>query len=234
VAVRTGELVVIDIDPESGGWDSLGALVDSGRRLPPTATVITGGGGAHLYYVCPPDHELRNTAGALPGVGAPLPGIDLRARGGYVVAPPSRHASGDSYRWVPHSGFPAPAPGWLRPTSPPQVRRSVRAAAGWGTSAYGAAALRDELRRVSTTPVGTRNHELNRAAFAIGQLVAEGHLDADDVAPRLVAAGLVAGLGAVEASRTVASGVEAGRRQPRTSGALDPRHSEAPQGRTER
>ncbi len=40
------------------------------------------------YYVAPTG--LRNGAGLLPGV-------DLRAAGGYVVAPPSRHASGRTY-----------------------------------------------------------------------------------------------------------------------------------------
>jgi Bifunctional DNA primase/polymerase, N-terminal len=44
-------------------------------------------------------------------------GIDIRARGGYIVAPPSRHISGRAYAWsVDHhaSDVPlAPAPDWL-------------------------------------------------------------------------------------------------------------------------
>jgi Bifunctional DNA primase/polymerase, N-terminal len=45
------------------------------------------------------------------------PGIDIRAMGGYIVAPPSRHISGRSYCWsVDHhpADVPlAPAPEWL-------------------------------------------------------------------------------------------------------------------------
>jgi hypothetical protein len=45
------------------------------------------------------------------------PGIDIRARGGFVVAPPSRHISGRSYCWSvdfhPQDVPLAPAPDWL-------------------------------------------------------------------------------------------------------------------------
>ena len=50
--------------------------------------------------------------------GGPLgPGIDVRARGGYIVAPPSRHASGRLYYWsVDHHPADVPLaepPPWL-------------------------------------------------------------------------------------------------------------------------
>jgi hypothetical protein len=45
------------------------------------------------------------------------PGIDIKARGGYIIAPTSRHISGRSYAWSvdhhPRNVALAPAPAWL-------------------------------------------------------------------------------------------------------------------------
>jgi hypothetical protein len=45
------------------------------------------------------------------------PGIDIRARGGYIVAPPSRHICGREYAWSvdhhPQDVSLAPPPDWL-------------------------------------------------------------------------------------------------------------------------
>lgn len=78
-------LYVIDIDPRHGGNESLAEL-NLGRP-----TVITGGSGYHYYYRY--RDGLRNFAGRWPG-------IDGRGTGGYVVAPPSVHESGQRYQWV--------------------------------------------------------------------------------------------------------------------------------------
>jgi len=95
VGVRTGsasDLLVLDVDAESDGEESLGRLEQTHGRLPRTLTALTGGGGRHLFFRHP-DGEVRNSAGKL---GA---GLDIRADGGYIVAPPSIHASGGVYRW---------------------------------------------------------------------------------------------------------------------------------------
>ncbi len=91
VGIATGQgLLVIDIDPRHDG--SLEALKTS-IVLPETATVQTGGGGWHLYFVYKKSqYEVRNSAGKLAN------GIDIRGEGGYVVAPPSNHVQG-SYHW---------------------------------------------------------------------------------------------------------------------------------------
>jgi hypothetical protein len=139
-----------------------------------------------------------NTAGRVPGVAEALPGVDLRGDGGYVVAPPSRHAAGRPYRWASDANLePAPTPAWLRPapaaifpTAP--ARPAVPLAAGG--SRYGLAALGREIADVRRAVVGERNNRLNRAAFSLGMLAAGRELDEDLVEDELLAAALVAGL----------------------------------------
>jgi hypothetical protein len=217
VAVRTGAvsgLVVVDVDPPHGGHDSLDALIAEHGPLPPTLTVGTGGGGRHLYFVHPGE-PVANSAGSRLG-----PGLDVRGDSGYVLAPPSRHASGGAYYWLETNEI-APPPNWLlarlrapeRPRTP--VRRAGPFPGGPAASAWAQRALTNEVERVRTTPPGQRNSELNRAAFALGQLVGGGHLAAETVSDLLTEAGMVAGLGAVEVKATVRSGLTAGQRNPR-------------------
>ncbi|HXQ42246.1 MAG TPA: bifunctional DNA primase/polymerase, partial [Candidatus Udaeobacter sp.] len=76
-------LVVLDVDPRHGGEASLRQLEEAYGRLAETIEAETGGGGRHLYLQMPP-RLLRNKAGLAAGV-------DVRADGGIVVAPPSVH-----------------------------------------------------------------------------------------------------------------------------------------------
>lgn len=95
VGIVTGHvsgLVVVDVDAKHGGFDSLATLTHEFGGLPDTVTAETGGGGRHLYFHHPRD-ALRNRVGIRPG-------IDLRAEGGCVVAPPSVHPSGRRYAWA--------------------------------------------------------------------------------------------------------------------------------------
>lgn len=95
VGLATGKAsgwVVIDIDTGKGGEESLTRLEAKHGALPPTAEVLTGGGGRHLYYAYP----LRHVPSTVGKLGR---GLDVRGDGGYVVAPPSLHLSGESYTW---------------------------------------------------------------------------------------------------------------------------------------
>jgi Bifunctional DNA primase/polymerase, N-terminal/Primase C terminal 1 (PriCT-1)/DeoR-like helix-turn-helix domain len=86
-------LVVLDVDVQHGGQRSLAALEAEHGKLAATPEVLTGGGGKHLYFAHPGE-TVGNSAGRL---GA---GLDIRGDGGYVVAPPSLHASGRPYKWL--------------------------------------------------------------------------------------------------------------------------------------
>jgi hypothetical protein len=82
---RTFDVIDVDWYRSCEGWH---ALRD---QIPPAlARSLTGGGGIHLLIA--PDPALRCGTDVWPG-------IDIRAAGGYVVLPPTRHPTGQRYRW---------------------------------------------------------------------------------------------------------------------------------------
>ena len=96
IGIVTGEisnLIVLDVDPKHGGDDSLAQLEYRFGKLPATVEARTGGGGRHLYFTHP--------GGFVPNRAGLRQGIDLRGDGGYIVAPPSLHPSGQHYAWAP-------------------------------------------------------------------------------------------------------------------------------------
>ena len=107
IGIRTGSesgVIVLDIDPRHDGGTSLAHLEGKFGNLPATLEVLTVGGGRHLYY--------RHPGGIVRNKASIAPGIDLRADGGYVVAPPSNHISGSAYSWKNNADT-AELPGWL-------------------------------------------------------------------------------------------------------------------------
>lgn len=77
------------------------------------------------------------------------------------------------------------------------------------------AAFDGEIDSVRSAVEGTRNDTLNKASFALHQLVAGGHLTEGDVVRELTAAAKHCGLGESEAAATIASGAKAGKENPR-------------------
>ncbi len=100
VGLRTGQVsgvVVIDIDTDKAGVTP--------EDFPPTVTVDTGSlKGWHLYYQAPQGQHINNRAGTLRDKqGNKMPGVDLRADAGQVVAVGSLHPdTGLPYIW--HAG----------------------------------------------------------------------------------------------------------------------------------
>jgi len=204
---RTGVVFdVCDIDSADGIAAVRPLLGADHRKIP---LVRTGSGGWHLIF----------TPTGLGSRVRFLPGVDWRGAGGYVVLPPSRHASGETYRFVrkPAGALPAAPQGLLRALSPPTLDKPPKArhrpmARPRG---YAQAALAREAETVETARPGTRNDTLNRAAFNLGQLAAAGHLTESDVITELTAAALKVELEPKEIRRTIASGMTAGQRSPR-------------------
>ncbi len=113
IALVTGEvshLVVLDVDPRHGGDAAIDEVQSRFAPLPVTVTARTGGGGWHHFFQHP-GPRVPNSSGLLG------PGLDVRGDGGYIVAPPSLHASGASYDWDsarhPATTEIAPLPTWL-------------------------------------------------------------------------------------------------------------------------
>lgn len=95
IATGASGLVVIDIDTKHdvNGWKAFDDCLNRLGELPgPTRMASTPSGGAHIYFRPPAGVDIKNSAGRL-GVG-----LDVRAQGGYVVAPPSV-IDGKRYRW---------------------------------------------------------------------------------------------------------------------------------------
>ncbi len=104
VGIVTGTLsgvLVLDVDGPEGEAE----LQKHGH--PVTPMVRTASGGLHLYFKHP-EHHVRT------GIRV-APGLDVKASGGYVVAPPSVGANGKPYEWIvtPEEAELADPPKWL-------------------------------------------------------------------------------------------------------------------------
>jgi hypothetical protein len=209
----TSGVWVLDIDGSIGAV-ALADLEAKHGPLPSTLCSITAS-GTHFWF---------RADGSIPSSVARIAaGLDVRADGSCVLAPPSVHPDGPVYRWT-NDRPPAPAPEWLirltrKPAPTPitsQIRRPCHA------DAYVRAALDAEIGALAHTPPGARNHALNRASFCLHQLVAGGELDANEVRARLVEAATINGLmtdpadGPRSVERTIASGAHAGLMHPRS------------------
>jgi hypothetical protein len=175
LAIRTGQaadLAVVDIDPRNGGT----VLPD---LMPPTRCVRTGSGGWHLYYRHPGGILARN----LDKHGHP--GIDLKADGGYVVAPPSvHHGTGQPYRRVgdrPVTEMPPPLIALCRPAEPRDApTTTITPITGGRGISNPTALLAAHLDAVAHAGEGSRRTTLYGAARGVARMVTAGALTADD------------------------------------------------------
>lgn len=154
-AVGDAGLWVLDVDGPAGEA-ALGDWLDCRRlSLPPTCRTRTGGGGLHYWWRVD-SRAPRNRVGLLRCV-------DVRSRGGYVVLPPSVHASGRRYELEADVPI-AVAPAWLLdlvapppPPAPPPAHPRA-----WYPDGGAAVRLRDPGARLEL-------------ALRLGGQVAEDH-----------------------------------------------------------
>ena len=178
VGIATGRsgLVVLDLDrkdkdpqpaahdvpiPVATGLEALDALAQAeGQRWPDTLTIATPSGGRHLYFRAPAGLEVRSDATGLVGHQ-----IDIRAHGGYVVAPgttittPPEDVAG-TYTRISTSTVIAPLPEWLGhrvvPSAPVEPATGAPNLApvliGGHPPAYWRRIWEGELRRVENEP----------------------------------------------------------------------------------
>jgi hypothetical protein len=214
----------LDVDGPAG----LAALrqlpAAAGLRLP-GPLVATGGGGWHHWFA-------PTGLGNRPPRG--LEHVDWRGRGGALLAPPSRHISGRTYRWVrpldraPLPEIPAALRALLDPDPPATTRPARMAGPAAPGHVYGRTVLAAELAALGRATPGQRNRTLNQTAFKVYRYVAGGLLNDQDVTVAFSEAALAIGLDPAEVARTLASARSAGLANPRTVPAgPDPSSQEA-------
>lgn len=226
VCNRSG-LVVIDVDPRSGGLESLETIeVKLDIQLPQTVQSFTGaydvGGteqrGIHFFFKAPEGITFKGNLSSSKK-GTSLPGIDIK-HNGYVVLAPSAHMSGVNYEWreghepserevselseevqelISKSHSHDSFGGAL--ISDEQVEALRRAATT--TSLYGAKALAGEVAQVSSLEQGARNSGLFSSTARIGSLIAGGQISWDEGISSLLDAAALCGLEEAEAKHVI-------------------------------
>lgn len=105
IGVRLRDVdLIVDIDPRNftGDVDTYAAVADLFNFLDfddmihDCPTVKTGSGGYHVYFKLPQGVSSKRIKTSLESI----PGMDLKKKGGYVVAAGSRHPNGNYYEWV--------------------------------------------------------------------------------------------------------------------------------------
>jgi hypothetical protein len=179
----TSDLAALDVDlkhPEAVLWWRANE-----KRLPETRAYRTRSGGVHVFF--------RHAPGVRCSTGRPVPGVDIRGEGGYII-----HWFSSGYSALDDAPR-APWPAWLSreiwPPAPPVPPEQGRPAAA---NEAGIAAVVSKVARASE---GNRNGILYWGA----KRLAEKRLSAREIETLLAPAAISAGLSELEARRTIAS-----------------------------
>lgn len=195
IGIITGHisgLLVVDID---------GPYPEDWPEMPKTWTARTAK-GRHYYFALDPEAEYKNATRIAPNV-------DIRANGGYVVAPPSRHPDGGKYEWIaaPEDCKLAPVPDWLAEKLTKKADPYKPAPAPARTAdnrPYIEAAIKSECEILQAAGQGTRNDQLNTSAIKLAGLI-----PASEVKNILTPIALSIGLTPKEIEKTIKSATDA-------------------------
>ncbi|MFF4369401.1 bifunctional DNA primase/polymerase [Streptomyces sp. NPDC001594] len=236
----------LDLTGLTSGFHSLAVLAAlHGERSPAfdehTLRVRTPSGGLHVWYRTAPERRWLCSVGS--GRGRALAWqVDVRAHGGYIVAPGTVTRTG-AYTALGSCRKPAPLPQWLAgeltrtghavaaapvrrpaavtvPARRPAPSRRKSGYAGRDGAVPVLAGVLGDLAACASAPAGTGFTErLNRAAYTVGGLVAAGRLDPDVAERALAEAAARVRPGQTErARRIIAGGLAAGRTRPLHAG----------------
>ena len=197
LAIVTGSIsgiIVVDVDGE----------IDESVNLPPTWTVKTSK-GYHYYYAYPKQSDLvfKNKVRIAKN-------IDIRADGGYVVAPPSRNKeTGIQYKWEipPTKGTLAPLPDWIECLAFESFEPYKKIAQN--NFQANSTIIGESVAELYSAMEGTRNNTLNKCAFRLAQY----GLDKQEIETALLQPAIALGLSHEESIKTLSSASLAGYRQ---------------------
>ncbi|MGW4412600.1 bifunctional DNA primase/polymerase [Nonomuraea sp. NPDC004702] len=200
-----------------------------------TLRVRTPSGGLHVWYQTDPAVAFLCSTGSSAGRALAWQ-VDVRAHGGYIVAP-GTHTHDGTYSLVGDCQVPAPLPMWLAqdltrtghlrpappsrqsavsPLVPERGRLAVVQAGGEDPAMRVLKPLLADVEACAATPEGAAfSEKLNRAAYTAGGLVAAGHLSRDEAERQLTTAANFARPGqSLRTARTINSGLVRGATRP--------------------
>lgn len=184
IGIPTGHInniFVIDVDGQQG-FESLNHLELIYGKLD-APTVITGK-GKHLYFQMPENIEIKCSTNKI------ADHIDIRANGGYVVAPPSIHETGHQYTWENftfNQDFPQ-APSWLISLITNAEKQTLP--------------VSGLLEEISSAPQGQRNDTLYKRSISLIARAKKEFLDMEEIKQNIINAAMLSGLSKEEATKT--------------------------------
>ncbi|GAA2785407.1 hypothetical protein GCM10010441_08000 [Kitasatospora paracochleata] len=227
----------VDLEGLANGFHTIALLAAlRGHPTPAddttTLRVRTPSGGLHIWYQAPPALAFRSSTGS--GKNRALAWqVDIRAHGGYIVAPGTSTAAG-IYTAIGTARRPARLPDWLAQdlqrthhtgettalpsglVPPPRARQAVVAAQGTKDAPRALTSVLADVTDCASAPENMGfTEKLNRAAYTAGGLVAAGHLTEDHAETLLRKAAATARPGQEQRNESIIrTALDAGVRRP--------------------